>query len=257
MSLINKYNMIVWDDDGSPSTSCVNEYTYPIIEGDTIGFYINFYTPLTEDASGWQIGWWTSGAIILGNIAALSEDVIDGANRNLYGEVTVGVLPRTLLRLVIYDPSDSNAIKYWSKGFRYKTSSANTSVFKYRNYRNVLNYEFENVTAFYNQVRIDVRIGEPIAANDTEGYEVTTGHKVRSKTIHRVSREFETQFFDEQAHQGFNAATEMSHFYFDNERYERDTGAQYTQETVSKEYSFWLGRLRLEQYDFTAVASNT
>jgi hypothetical protein len=257
MSLINKYNMIVWDDDGSPLDSCANEYAYPILEGDTIGFYINFFDNMATDASAWEVGWWVPNEIILGDIATLNEDVIDGTNRNLYSEVTVGVLPRSLLRLVIYDPDDSNAIKYWSRAFRFKTTSANTAVFKYRNYRNVLNYEFENVSAFYNQVRIDIRIGEPITTNDTEGYDITTGHRIRSKTVHRVTREFETQFWDEYAHQGFNAATEMSHFYFDGIRYERDTGAQYTQETVSKEYSFWLGRIRLEQYDYTAVASNT
>ena len=248
MSLINKYNMIVWDDDGSPATTCVNEYAYPIVEGDTIGFYINFYGSMQEDASGWEIGWWTPSAIFLGDIATLTEDSVDGTNRNLYGEVVVGVLPRSILRLVIYDPSDSNAIKYWSKAFRFKTSTANTAVFKYRNYRSVLNYEFENVSTFYNQVRVDIRIGEPIAASDTDGYEITTGHPVRSKTVHRVTREFETQFWD---------ATEMSHIYFDGERYERPIGGQYTQETVSEEYSFWLGRIRLEQYDFTVVASNT
>lgn len=249
--------MIVWDDDGSPSTDCENEYMYPIIEGDTIGFYINFFDDFAEDASGWKIGWWTPDAIIIEDIDVLIEDDIDGINKNLYGEVTVGVLPRSPLRLVIYDPDNYDSIEYWSTGFRFKTSTAGTSVLKYRNHRNVLNFEFENVLTFYNQNRIDVRIGEPIAANDTVGYEISSGHKVRSKTTHRVTREFETQFFDEYAHQGFNAATEMSHFYFDNIRYERDIGAQYNQETVSKEYSFWLGRIRLEQYDFTAVASNT
>jgi hypothetical protein len=237
MSLVNKYNMIVWDDDGIPNISCENEYTYPIVESDTISFYVNFFGTMPEDASGWHIGWWTPDMIFIENIATLSVDDIDGINSNLYGSVTVGVLPRSLLRLVIYDPDDYDDIKYWSSGFRFKTATANTSVLKYRNSQSILNFEFENVPTSYNQVRIDVRIGEPISTQDTEGYEVSTGHKVVSKSIH--------------------AATRMSHVYFDNIRYERPVGGQYTQETVSKEYKFWLGRIRLEQYDYTVVASNT
>ena len=257
MSLINKYNMIVWDDDGSPPDNCENEYSYPIVVGDTIGFYINFFDNMQEDVSAWEIGWWIPNTIILGNIATLNEDDVDGTNKNLYGEVTVGVLPRSLLRLVIYDTDDSNAIKYWSKPFRFRTSTEGTSVFKYRNYRNILNYEFENVATFYNQVRIDVRIGEPIATADTDGYDITTGHPVRSKTVHKLTREFETKFWDERAHQGFSAATEMSHIYFDGVRYERPIGSQYNQETLGKDFPFWLGRIRLEQYNYTVVASNT
>ena len=89
---------------------------------------------------------------------------------------------------------------------------------KYRNYRNILNFEFENVTSFYNQIRIGVRIGEPITTPDITGYEISSGHKVRSKVTHRLTREFETQFFDEYGHQGFEAATQMSEIYLDTRR---------------------------------------
>lgn len=257
MSLANKYNMIVWDDAATVRESVANEYSFPIIEGDVIKFYINFFDDFTQNVSAWELGWWTPGGIVIPNIATLNEDSIDGINKNLYAEVTVGVLPRDTLRLVLYDTDDSNAIEYWSSAFRFKTSSAGTSVLKYRNYRNILNFEFENVTTFYNQVRIDVRIGEPISTQDTTGYDISTGHRVVSKSTHRVTREFETQWFDEYVHQGFDAATRMSEVYFDDERYERDIGAQYIQETLAKDYAQWLGRIRLEQYNLTTVASNT
>ena len=257
MSKVNKYNMITWDDDGTPSTSCASEYSYPIIEGDVINFYINFFANMALDASGWEIGWWTPGSVFIEDITTLNVDSIDGINSNVYGSVTVGVLPRSLLRLVIYDPDNYDEIKYWSNPFKFVTSTSGTSVLKYRNARSVLNYEFENITTFYNQVRINVRIGEPIVASDVTGYMTSAGRKVRSRSLHTVTREFETQFFDEYAHQGFEAATQMSAIYFDSVRYERAIDAQYTQQTVPKDYSFWLGRLRLEQYDFTAVAANT
>jgi hypothetical protein len=257
MSKVNKYNLIWWDDDGAPLATCDDEYTLPVIEGDTLSFYVNFFDSYTDSIDTYELGWWCEGAIIIRNIATLTADAVDVINRNIYATVTIGVLPRSLIRLVIYDTADSDAIKLWSVGFRFKQLTTGTAVMRYRNYRDTLNFAFENVTAFYNEHRVDVRIGEPIASLDTDGYETADGHTVISKSIHKVTREFETQDFDEHAHAGFNAATRMSDLYFDGERYERTAGAQYTQETIGKDYSFWFGRIRLEQYDYTAVATNT
>ena len=256
MSKVNKYNFMRWDNDGTPSTSCEDAYLLPVMVNDTFSFYINFDDPISDVTTNWELGLWIpDDAIVIRNIATISEDDVDGTNHNLYSSFTVGVFPGPWFRLVIYDTADSDAIKYWSSPLRYKTSDFNTFVIKYRNNFSILNFEYENVLSYTNQFRITGRIAEQLATKNTTGYELSSGQYEIAKNIYRKTQEIQTYGFDQYAHEAFYAAIGSSDLYFDDVRHEatEDTYAQDPQGEATQ----WHGSVRMQIFDYTVVASNT
>jgi len=255
--IVNKYNFLRWDDDGSPATTCDDNYLLPVMENDTLSFYINFDDPISDDITNWELGVWIpDDAIVIRDIATISEDDVDGTNNNLYATVTIGVYPGPWFRFVIYDTGDGDAIKYWSNPLKYKTDDYNTYVIKYRNDFNILNFEYENVESYTNQFRITGRIGDQLTTKDTTGYELSSGLFEIAKSIFRKTEDIQTYGLDQYTHEAFYAAIGHSHLYFDNVRHEatdQDTYAQNPQGEVTR----WNGAVRMQIFDYTAVASNT
>lgn len=255
MSQVNRYNLIRWDNDGSPPTTCT-QYALPVISGDTVGAYINFDDPISNDGSSWELGIWVPSAIVVRNIATLSNiEVISGVY-DLYFEYVAGSLPRWF-RFVIYDPTDSDAIKYWSNGFNFKTSSDNKLVLKYRNSYNQINFNYEQATSFYNQCRIDAILGEPRPVTDNVGYQTSLGIPATSKNIFSKQWKIVTLMMDAEAHMAMAVALKTDEFYLDGTRYYTRGEDIYDDGAVDQYLQLFNGNCLIYEYDYTVVASNT
>lgn len=257
MNPVNKYNPIIWASGETPDTDCSAEYSFPHVTGDTVSFYINFDTPISSDITNWQLGIWIpDNAIVIPNIATINKDDIDGVNFNIYASLVLGAMPGPWFRLVISDIGDSNRIKYWSSPFHPQSSSDDTIVLKYRNSFNQMNFYYENITTFYNQVRINAILAEPIPVREVTGYKTTSGHFVNAKSVYKKSKLLKTLFLDELAHDGISAMIHHDEIYFDLVRYYSEDN-NYEIENIQAETEFWNGSVRLFLYDYTLVASNT
>ena len=255
MSLVNKYNFLRWDDDGSPLTSCEDNYILPVVAADVLKFYINFDSPISDDTSTWKLGIWLSDVgIAIRDIATMTEVDIDGTNHDIYVEYTLNALPGPWFRLVIYDGSDN--IKYWSNALRYyAVEPDNTYVVKYRNSFNRVNFNYEDITAFYNQFRINGRVADRVPQREVTGYTISSGHWIQAKDIHRAIETVQTYFLDKYTHEAMMAAVSCDEFYIDTVRYY--AGENEYSGTPQGESQRWNAEIKMYLYDYTVVASNT
>jgi len=258
MSLVNKYNFLRWDNDGSPDTTCTDDYMLPVASGDELKFQINFDTPISDDITNWELGvWLPHDAIAIRNIAALSEADVDGTNFNIYAEWELDAIPGPWFRLVIYDTGDSDAIKYWSNALKYyATAPSNTYVINYRNSYDRLNFIYEVITSYYNQFRIHGRVADRLNQEELDGYTTSNGHYVQAQDIHRVTANVQAWFLDADSHEAMRAAVSHNDFNIDDVRYYKGENT-YSTAPAGAERQRWSGEIRMYLYDYTVVASNT
>lgn len=255
MSQVNKYNLFRWDDGGSPDEIC-SQYAIPVTDGDAIGCYVNFDDPITDDGSDWEVGIWIPSSIVVRNIATLNSVEVITDTYDLYFEYTVGVLPRWF-RFVIYDPTDSDAIKYWSNGLKYKSVAGNTMTIKYRNNYNQVNINYEQIPDFYIQARIDAILGEPRPITDTVGYITSLGLPVTSKNIFSLQWKLVTLMMDAGAHLAMAKAVKSDEFYLGGTRYYTKQEDIYDSGATDQNYQRWNGNCLIYEHDYTVVATNT
>jgi len=254
MNSSNYYNFISWESGATPAATITDEAVYPFITGDSINFYINFYTPIDVDVSAWKIGIWLPAVgIVLGNIGTLNQDSVDGVNFNLYASLTLGVMPGPWFRLVLYE---GTTVKYWSSPFTPRTVSTNTIVLKYRNSFNILNFEYENITTFYNKLRIMAKLGEPRVERESIGYDISSGLFVSAKSVLKISKNLAIFGLDENGHNAMGALPAHDEIYLDDIRYYA-ADQNYEPENITSEHYLWNGKIRLYKYEQTVIASNT
>jgi hypothetical protein len=185
-------------------------YKHKYVVGENYAFYNN-----SDDLeSNANFNYWSFNLVhsdsfipVYEDITTLAKDVISGSDYRWYADVFEFPSVQTgCYRFVIEDTVGGN-ILYISDEIEVVDSTDGLMFCRYRNAKNILNYNYEVLSSFYNQFHVELKKRKPLRNETTEGYGLTNGSFKRVRTTLTKSYEFVTGWFDESEH---DATHEMS-----------------------------------------------
>jgi hypothetical protein len=183
-------------------------YKHKYVTGENYAFYNNSDT-LESDVNFnyWSFNLVHSDSFILvyEDITTLVKDVISGSDYRWYADVfEFPPVGNGCYRFVIEDTISGN-IFYISDEIEVVDSTDGLMFCRYRNGKNMLNYNYEGLSSFYNQFHVEMKKRKPARNESTEGYELTSGSFKRVRTTLTKTWEFVTGWFDETEHEATHA----------------------------------------------------
>jgi hypothetical protein len=225
------------------------DYAMPLIAEDVVKGYTNFDIDDTViPFADLKLGLFDD-SFYLYDIATLTQVVVSGDIYNVHFEWTVPVLPKGNFRFVLYE--DTNEVHYISNVFRYTANDLHTSIIKYRNTKNTLDYEYETATTFYNQFRIDLWEGRANWPEKSRGYETYEGGFIRTKSDIQKEREFKYSFASEGVLEAFTSALLHDEVYLDDIEFIKADGQSLTIEWGQDELEIGTGTISLQEVSYS------
>lgn len=170
----------------------------PVIKpGEVTGLFINLRLPFldNDDISNLHLRL-VGGA----DIGAVLNKVTAGTGYRLY---TTFSLPATVdgaYQFEIYNTSTSSQ-KCVSNWFRVMNDAGPTSFVKFKNSRNIYDYQYELIPDFYNQFRLHLSVNSVSAEGGASQVQnVATGRRRNANGISDKSFQLSTYYFDDGAH---------------------------------------------------------
>ena len=182
--------------------------------GDTFAFYANLDDLETDSGfANWHLDLLDEDFnVAVADIGTLTQDVISGSSYRFYSSFVVPYnLTPGCYRLAVIDEF-YDQVKYISFQMTYKSKSSYTKLVRYRNSKNILNYNYEGLPSFYNTFRVEALTRQPLNQVNQTGYDLVDGSFNPVRTILGQTFEFVLSWADADAHQGFEAATIHSNF---------------------------------------------
>lgn len=185
-------------------------YKHKFVIGSEYAFYNNS-DDLEDDAN---FNYWVFSLVhsdtfevLIEDVATLSKDIISGTDYRWYIESFdfPGVDPGCY-RFIIEDTISEN-IFYISDIFEAVSSDEGLLYSRYRNGKNILNYNYEGLPSFYNLFHVEMFKRKPSRPETTEGYTLVSGSFQRVRTVLTKAYEFVTGWFDESEHDASHAMT--------------------------------------------------
>jgi hypothetical protein len=155
-------------------------------------------------------------------------------------------------KFIIIDTSASNQVLYISREFEVVSADTDLQYVKYRNGKNILNYNYETLTTFYNKFHVETFNRKPLRPTISEGYPLSDGSFNRVRTIFTKTYQFITGWFDENEHDAMQSAIIHSDYQIvlDNELKTVNTQEDVEYELEFEEnYEFIQAAVRLEIAD--------
>ncbi len=179
-------------------------YKHKYVIGSTYAFYNN-----SEDLEdNVNFNYWTfdlvhsdTFQIAYDDIAILSKDIISGSDYRWYADsFEFPVVSTGCYRFVVLDSADSDQVLYMSDEIEVVDDDAGLMYVNFRNAKNILNYNYEVLTTFYNKTHVEMLHRKPLRPTSTQGYTLSSGSFKRVRTLLTKSFEFVTGWFDEKEH---------------------------------------------------------
>lgn len=201
MSNFNQYNEV-----DNPAVVLIGE--------ETFSFYANL-DDLESDTnfSNWHLDLVNSDFdIVVQDIGTLNQDFINGSEYRFYSKFTIPAGLTSGCYYFVINDEFYNLVKYISNKVYYKTSLDYTKKVRYRNDKNILNYNYEILTDLYNEFRIQLATRR--AENDVTqtGYDLSSGVFNPVRSIIGKTKEFITLWYDDFDHEAFQSATIHKNF---------------------------------------------
>lgn len=194
------------------------------------------------------------GELAVADIGTLVKDVISGSDFRWYFEFTVpeGLQLGACFYLIITDASDYNQVVYISPKVKATSITDHTQKIRYRNSKNIQNYNYVGLPDFNNQFRLPIVKRAPVYPTNRTGYDISSGAFLPVRTTQGKTEEFITRWFDDETHTGFNSATIHNGFTIfvdgDFKIYERGEDSEYSLEWIDN-YPTAEGVIRLQRKD--------
>jgi hypothetical protein len=197
--------------------SNVNNASIVLVAGDTYRQYFNLDTLETSGSFvDWHFDLLTDGfATAYADIGILTKDELDGGYRFYVEFVVPSGIPPGCYYLAVVDEF-YNQVNYLSNVVEYSTITDYTKIVRFRNNKNILNYNYEVLTSFYNQFRIKVQQRHQTPNINATGYDLINGSFNPVRYTQGSSEEFITLWYDKEDHEAFNAMTIHSDFYVED-----------------------------------------
>lgn len=189
---------------------------------------------------------------VVQDVMTLTKDIIDSdtGNYRWYTTFTFPQVPNNCYRFVIIDTT-SDAVVYISDTFEVTTNNG-LILCKWRNAKNMLNYNYQTLTSFYNVSHFELKRRKPNIVIQRNGYELSDGSFEPVRTVRGKTHEYVTGWFDEKEHDAMNALIIQSDVQVDiNGLY---ISVIFTEDTTyetdyQEDYEFIQAGFRLEQPD--------
>lgn len=189
---------------------------------------------------------------VVKDVATLSTDILSGGFRFFTETFVFPQVEPGCYRFIIVDVDSNENVLYISDPFDVVNSESGLMYCKYRNAKNILNYNYEGIESFYNRTHIELIKRKPLRPTTTQGYVLSTGSFKRVRTLLTKTWEFVTGWFDTTEHDAVQAATIHSdlQLYIDEnwESMNLDEGSEYTIEW-QENYEYVQASVRMQIND--------
>lgn len=197
-------------------------YKQKYVIGDTYAFYQNFGSLsnstffaswvlqlIHADSDPPEGG---TGNPVIGSVTTLVKDIISGSSFRWYvNDFTFPSVPVGCYKWRVYDPVDEGQI-WRSDEFEVVDSRDGLIRARYRNAKNILGYNYETLTSFYEKRNFELKVRKPIIKESAEGYAKVDSSFKRVRTTLVTTREFVTGWYDQLEHKAFHEAMIHSDF---------------------------------------------
>lgn len=184
-------------------------YKHKYVVGETYSFYNNSDT-LETSASfnycGLDLVHADTFIQAVEDVAVLSTDIFSGGYRFYADSFVFPPVAKGCYRFIILDLSAGENVLYVSDPFEVVTSDEGLIPIKYRNAKNILNFNYEGLASYYNIGHIELLRRHPQRGSTTDGYTLSSGTFKRVRTILTKTWEFITGWFDKNEHDAAQAA---------------------------------------------------
>lgn len=214
-------------DDNLPNaynkTKCI-KYKPLLVVGEEYSFYMNLLIPSTfASFANWKAALIKDNAIVYNNLAVLQQDFIDGTNFNIFFTFDMPAVSDGNYQIMIYNPIDA-PVYYFSNELQVVQNDSDYAdysvLMKYRNSQNLYNYRYENISDFYNVVRIHLNKIDIQSEGEFKSYKpVSTGRRRNLQTSLDKVVKLEAYYFDDDAHEAMMVLMAHDEIYINNRRY--------------------------------------
>lgn len=186
------------------------------------------------------------------DVAPLTTDIFAGGYRFYCNEFVFPEVSTGCYRFIVIDVSANENILYISEPFEVVNNLEGLIKVKYRNAKNILNFNYENLSSFYNIGHIELLRRQPQRDTATDGYVLSSGTFKRVRTVLTKTWEFITGWFDKDEHDATQAAfmhSDLQLFIDDNwEAMNMNEESTY-QVDWQENYEFIQASVRLQEND--------
>jgi hypothetical protein len=184
-------------------------YKHKYVVGSTYAFYNNsdtLETTASFNYAGLDLVHADTFIQVVTDVTTLSTDILTGGYRFYATDFVFPTVAEGCYRFIIVDVSAGENVLYISDPFEVITSSTGLIYTKYRNGKNILNYNYETLSTYYNKTHVELFKRKPQRPTTTQGYELSTGSFKRVRTLLTKTWEFITGWFDTNEHDAMQAA---------------------------------------------------
>ena len=178
-------------------------YKHKYVPGETYSWYNNS-DDLETDASfnycGLDLVHADTFIQVIEDVATLATDIFSGGYRFYADDFVFPEVESGCYRFIVLDVSASEEVLYISDPFEVVSSTDGLIYSKFRNGKNILNYNYEGLPTYYNKTHVELLRRKPIRPTTTQGYSLSSGSFKRVRTLLTKSFEFVTGWFDEKEH---------------------------------------------------------
>ena len=185
-------------------------YKHKYVVGQTYAWYNNsdsLETTASFNYCGLDLVHADTFIQVVEDVATLSTDILSGGYRFYAEDFVFPVVPEGCYRFIVIDVSAGENVLYISDPFEVVNSTDGLIYTKYRNAKNILNYNYEGLPSFYNKTHIELFKRKPLRPTTTQGYILSSGSYKRVRTLLTKTWEFITGWFDTSEHDATQAAT--------------------------------------------------
>lgn len=230
-------------------------YKHKYVIGSVYSFYNNsdtLETTASFNYTGLDLVHADTFVQVVEDVAPLGTDILSGGYRFYATDFVFPQVEPGCYRFVVLDVAAAENVLYISDPFEVVDSTAGLIYLKYRNGKNILNFNYEGLTTFYNKVHVELLKRKPQRGTTTQGYTLSSGSFKRVRTLLTKTWEFITGWFDHKEHDALQAAVVHSdlQLYIDNNWEVMNLGdeGEYTVEW-SDNYEYIQGSVRLQEDD--------
>src|SRR5210317_830202 len=146
-------------------------YKHKYVKGKTYAFYNNsdtLETTASFNYCGLDLVHADTFIQVVEDVAELSTDILSGGYRFYADSFVFPNVANGCYRFVILDVSSGEEVLYISDPFEVVDSEEGLIPIKYRNAKNILNFNYEGLTSFYNLGHVEMLRRKPLRDSRTD-----------------------------------------------------------------------------------------
>jgi hypothetical protein len=178
-------------------------YKHKYVPGETYAWYNNsdaLETTASFNYCGLDLVHADTFIQVVEDVTTLATDIFSGGYRFYTDDFVFPTVEYGCYRFIVLDVSAGENVLYISDPFEVVSSTEGLTYCKFRNGKDILNYNYEGLLTYYNKTHIELFKRKPVRPTTTQGYTLSGGSFKRVRTLLTKSWEFITGWFDEKEH---------------------------------------------------------